>query len=284
MSQASQKTDLLSAISAARTHMSPKLVTISAYALDHPEQLIRKTSKEICAELKTSEPTLIKFCQSFGYAGLSDFRIDLALALAQNRDTPQFVEPLALDRRQVNQTGKADIGRVAATLFQNEQSLLIDNGSTAEAFANELANVPAMTIMTNGILVAQKILAHGKHTVMMPGGRIRPNSLSMTGPLIQASLQHMQFDTFVMGAASLDPQHGVSTFHEDEAHTTRCMMEASRKVIVLADKTKFLKPALHKICQMKQIDILVTDLASDDPSIATIEAHGVQVISATPKD
>ncbi len=280
MPDSAQPQDIFAAISAARGHLSPKLSAIASYALDQTEQFIRKTSKEICAELKTSEPTLIKFCQSFGFSGLSDFRIDLALALAQNRGGSRFVEPLARDRRQVNQLGKTRIARAAAELVAKDRSLLIDNGSTAEAFAQELGDLPSMTVMTNGIFVAQNVLQHEKHTVMLAGGRIRPNAMSMSGPLVETCIQQMRFDTFVMGAASLHPQFGVSTFQEDEAHATRRMMDAAERVIVLADKTKLLKPALHLICQMSQIDILVTDLPKDDPSFTAIEAQGIEVVSA----
>ena len=260
--------------------MSPKLSAIAAYALEQPEPFIRKTSKEICAELNTSEPTLIKFCQSFGFSGLSDFRIDLALALAQSRNGTRFVEPLTGDRRQVNQLGKTQIARCAAQLVAEDSSLLIDNGSTAETFAQELGSLPEKTIMTNGIIVAQNVLAHGRHAVMLAGGRMRPNSMSMTGPMLETCIQQMRFDTFVMGAASLHPKFGVSTFHEDEAHATRRMMDAAGRVIVLADKTKFLKPALHLICQMKQVDILITDLPQNDPSFTSIESQGIHIISA----
>lgn len=273
--------DIFAAILEVRDTGSPKLAGIAAYALKNPSQLIRNTSREICAELNTSEPTLIKFCQSFGYSGLSEFRIDFALALAEKAGHRGFVEPLANDRRRVNSAGKAMIARRAVAEVTEDQSLLIDNGSTAEAFALELGDMPALTIMTNGIQVAQNAMTHGVHTVMMTGGRIRPNSMSMTGPMVEDCIRQMRFDTFVMGAASIDPVHGISTFQEDEAYVTRRMMDAARRVIVLADRTKFLKPALHKICQLDQVDAVMTDLPPDDPHFTSIEAQGVRIISAS---
>ncbi|WP_235438867.1 DeoR/GlpR family DNA-binding transcription regulator [Candidatus Rhodobacter oscarellae] len=280
MSDLKPPQDIFAAIGGKRDQLSPKLAGIASYALEKPEQFIRNTSREICSELNTSEPTLIKFCQTFGYSGLSEFRIDFALALARGGVAQGFVEPLTTDRRQVNSESKLRIARQAAIQVSGDQSLLIDNGSTAEAFARALADLPAMTVMTNGILVAQNAMTHKRHTVMLTGGRIRPNSMSLTGPLVESSLGQMRFDTFVMGAASIDATYGLSTFQEDEAQVTRRMMDAAQRVIVLADKTKFLKPALHRICDMGQVDLLVTDLPPNDPKFMELEAQGLRVISA----
>ncbi|WP_342076947.1 transcriptional regulator [Yoonia sp. SS1-5] len=284
MSAKSPPQDIVTAIADARATLSPKMAGIADYAMASPEQFIRNTSREICAALNTSEPTLIKFCQTFGYAGLSDFRIDFALALARQGSAKGFVEPLANDRRQVNLAAKQQIAQRAAQFVRNDQSLLIDNGSTAETFALALDEVPALTIMTNGIWVAQNALSHGQHTVMLTGGQIRPNAMSMAGRMVETSIGQMHFDTFVMGTASVDPSHGLSTFLEDEAHITRFMMKAARRVIVLADSTKFRKSALHRICDMDQVDIIVTDLAPGDPDFATIAGQGITMVSTQAPD
>ncbi|GGL61694.1 hypothetical protein [Wenxinia marina] len=272
-----RQSDLLAAIADAQPGLSPKLRAIAAYSLDAPERFIRNTSREICAALGTSEPTLIRFCQLFGYSGLSDFRIDLALALAR-KPQPGFVEPLAHDRRQVNMEAKGRIAAAAAALVTEDRSLLIDNGSTAELFAQAIANADEKTIMTTGLMVAQHALASGRHTVMLTGGRIRPNALALTGRVVETVLASMRFDTFVMGADSVDPEQGLSTFLEDEAHHTRAMVEAAARVIVLADRTKFLKPSLHRICGLERVSILVTDLPPGDPLVGQVRARGVEVL------
>ncbi|SHJ23999.1 transcriptional regulator [Wenxinia saemankumensis] len=274
--------DLMAAIAHQRGGLSPKLRAIAGFALDEPERFIRNTSREICGVLGTSEPTLIRFCQIFGYSGLSDFRIDLALALARSARPGGFVEPLAGDRRRVNHAAKAAIARAAVPLIAGDRSLLIDNGSTAELFAMRLDEAPPLTVMTSGLMVAQHLLGHGRHSVMLTGGRIRPESLALTGRAAEQLLATMRFDTLVMGADSIDPAQGLSTFLEDEAHQTRAMVEAANRVIVLADRTKFLKSSLHWICALEKVAILVTDLAPGDPLIPRMEEKGVQVVLVDP--
>lgn len=274
--------DLLARIRADVAQMTPKQRGIADFLLNDPESFIRRTSRDICARLNTSEPTLIRFCKDYGYSGLSEFRIDLALALAHDAQMRQFVEPAAQDRRNVNLDAKRCIARAAVPLVAGDQAILIDNGSTAELFAAALDQAQPMTIMTTGLMVAQNLLAHGHHEVILTGGRIRPNALSLTGRLVERSLQGMRFDTFVMGADSVDPVAGLSTFREDEAHQTRAMVAAAARVIVLADRTKFLKPSLHKICDLDRVNILVTDLPGDQSPARDLASCGVHVISTCP--
>jgi len=280
---AQQEDDLISRIRGSQPTLTTKMAAIADLCLADTERFIRNTSREICAELNTSEPTLIRFCRQFGHAGLSDFRIDLALSLAKQPRPHGFVEPLTVDRRRVNMEAKKSIAERATTLIGAGDTLLIDNGSTAEFFASALPTDPKRIIMTNGLVVAQNALATGTHDVMLTGGRIRPNALSLTGRMVEGSLGAMRFDTFVMGADTVDPNGGFSTFREDEAHITRAMMQAAARTIVLADRTKFKKPALHRICGCDAVDVLVTDLDPNDPALAALAEQGVEIVLVPPQ-
>lgn len=277
MSKSAYPADLMAAIADGQTTLSPKSRAIARYVISQPESFIRNRARDICAALGASEPTLIKFCQHYGYAGLSDFRIDLALAYAHQARNGR-IEPRVQDRRRVNMDAKQAIARAAAGLVANDRSLLIDNGSTAELFAGALEHATPKTIMTTGLMVAQNALDWDQHTVMVTGGRIRPGSLALAGRSVETTLSTMRFDTFVMGADSVDPDLGLSTFLEEEAHNTRAMVDAAVRVIVLADRTKLMKPSLHIICGFDRVEALVTDLPVGDPAIARLEAQGVRVV------
>ncbi len=275
--------DLMTVIRATLPEMTPKMRAIGDLCLEETERFIRNTSREICAELGTSEPTLIRFCRQFGHSGLSDFRIDLALSLAHQPRAHGFVEPLAVDRRRANLAAKRRIAERAVTLLGADDTLLIDNGSTAEFFAAALPEHPPRTIMTNGLVVAQNAMARGEHDVLLTGGRIRPRALSLTGRQVENTLSDMRFDTFIMGVGTVEPEMGFSTFREDEAHGTRTMVQAAARVIVLADHTKFRKSALHRICGLEDIDILVTDLPPDSTILPAIRERGVRVETVSPE-
>ncbi|MBT9385197.1 transcriptional regulator [Pseudooceanicola sp. CBS1P-1] len=262
--------------------LSPKMKIIATFALDHPQEFIRQTSKDLCATLNTSEPTMIRFCKRYGRSGLSEFRIDLALSLVTERlgeatGERSVVEPRASDRRKLNSDRKSAIARAAIELVRDDNAILLDNGSTAESFASEMGALPPMTVMTSGLTVALAALAHEKHNVIVTGGTVRAASMCMTGWMVREATRNMQFDTFVMGADSISLEHGITTFLEDEAENMRVMMKAARRIIVLADGSKFTKPSLHRICDIASVEQIVTDLPADDPTTRALIAAGARL-------
>ncbi|WP_243698735.1 DeoR/GlpR family DNA-binding transcription regulator [Paracoccus alkanivorans] len=273
---------LWAAISAAQDSMPAKLRAIAGFVTEDPAEFIRMTSREICAKLGTSEPTLIRFCRSLGFAGLADFRIELALALA-SQGAAASVHPQIADRRLSNPAGKRRIAEAAIGLLAEDSAILIDNGTTVEVLAELLGtreDVPPLSVMTSGLMVAQQALRSGRHRVMLTGGVIRASTGSLSGRLVESSLSGMNFSSFVMGADSIDPDGGLSTYSEDEAHVTRAMVEAASRVIVLADHTKFRGARLHRICGLRRIAILVTDRNPDEQIRAALDAAGIRLIVA----
>jgi DeoR family transcriptional regulator of aga operon len=271
--------DLFGRLRSALPELTPKLRGIGQMIETDPVTFIRSTARELCARLNTSEPTLIRFCQRFGYAGLADFRIDLALSLSQHVSAPAELEPSSRDRRAVNLAAKDAIALRTLPLLAGDQSLLIDNGTTVERLAAHMGSLAPMTIMTTGFDVAQTLLRHRVHSVMLPGGRIRPENMSLVGRLVDLALADMRFDTCIMCVNSLDPDKGLSTYREDEAHQNRVMMDAAERVILLADRTKFGKARLHRICAVERVNILVTDLPPGHEIACRIRDLGVQVVS-----
>lgn len=276
--------------------LTPKLQGICRLIEADPVAFIRSTARELCQKLGASEPTLIKFCQRFGYSGLAEFRIDLALSLAMHPGMAEGVGPNRNGRRTLsfgasfgasigagfaaNDAATDAIARGAVTLLADDGAILIGNGANAARLAAHLDTAPPMTVMTSALDVAMTLLAQKRHQVMLPGGLVRAEDMAITGRLVDRALADMRFDSFVMGADCIDPEAGLSTWCEDRAHQYRAMIAASARVIVLADRTTFSKPLLHRICAIENIDTLITDLPADHELANSIRDRGVRVISA----
>ncbi|MDD2869194.1 transcriptional regulator [Neomegalonema sp.] len=268
-------------ILAALEAMTPKLRVIGELALRDPEAFIRKTSRELCLELGASEPTLIRFCKEMGYAGLAAFRIDLALE--GSAPLSALVEPAVHERRSMNREAKRRIAARAAPLVAEASAILLDNGSTVEAFAEHLRDAAPLTILTTSLPIASMLMAQGRHEVMLTGGRVRPDSLALVGELAERALQGLRFDSFVMGVYGIGKGR-IGGSREDEARQTRAMTEAADRVILLADASKFSQPALYKVCDLGRAAILVTDLPPDHPAAREAAAAGVEVLSVHGQD
>jgi DeoR family fructose operon transcriptional repressor len=272
-----QTPNLLTAVQEMQSTLSPKMRMIAEFALNNPEEFIRHNSKDLCAVLGTSEPTLIRFCKFFDLSGVAEFRMNLALSLVAKHRESGKIEPRADDRRRLNRPQKTAIAKAALELVANDSALLLDNGSTAEMFAQQLADLPPKTIMTSGLVVAQTAATHGQHNVIVTGGTVRPVSMCMTGRLVNESVRGMHFDTFIMGADSVSLDRGISTFLEDEAENTRILMSAAKRTIVLVDRSKFDKPSLHRICDSKDVDIIVTNLPPNSDVVRRFADKGIKL-------
>lgn len=273
--------NLAQRIIAERESLSQALGRIADYLIAEPQDFISRPMRSLAERIGVSEPTLIRFARHYGHNGMPDLRIALAMSLASaDADGLARLEPRVKDKEVVNRAAKQAIADRAAALAESDRSVLLDSGSTLQYFARTLVTAPAKTIMATALNAAHILHEAEQHNIMMPGGTLRRGSLSLAGRLAETNLDGMTFDTAYLGADNIDPQTGLSTFGEEEAHLNRAMIRAARRVIVLADSTKFRGAALHHICNLSAIDTIVSDSALPDLTAQAIRAAGTTLILA----
>jgi DeoR family galactitol utilization operon repressor len=237
---------------------------------------------DIAVAAGVSEPTVIRFCRQFGYAGMAEFRIALAIDLAGHGRTLGLLEPSVSDKAVVNLPEKRAIAAAARQLLENDRAIIVDSGSTAALFAATLADAPSLAIMTGGLNIVEVLRGAPQHRVMLPGGTVRYQSMSLTGALVGETLAGMHFDTFYLGADAIDPTFGLSTYNEDEARQNAAMIRLAGRVVVLADSSKFRAPALHRIAGLDAIAAIVTDAGLPDSVGEQLTGAGIRLIRAAP--
>ncbi|NRA87190.1 MAG: DeoR/GlpR transcriptional regulator [Rhizobiales bacterium] len=255
---------------------------IAKFLLNAPDDFMHKTVQDLALLIEVSEPTLIRFCRHYGYSGMPDFRIGLALSKASNgrANNTMRLEPSFIDRTSINQKHKKAIANCAREFVKKGQSIIIDSGSTMSLFAETLKSSPSLTIFTTGLNVLETLWGCKQHKLILPGGIVRFDASALTGRMVEKSLAEMRFDIIFMGAGSVLPSVGLSTFDEDEAHQNRAMVNAASRLILLVDSSKFKQPALHKICSIERIHAVITDDEVDLKDVEMLENAGVKVIIA----
>ncbi|MGF7007588.1 transcriptional regulator [Aminobacter sp. BE322] len=257
---------------------------VGQYLLSAPDGFMHKPVQEIALAAEVSEPSVVRFCRRYGFKGLPDFRIALAMALARGSERSSYLEPRISDKAVVNLAQKKAIARFARSLVGTDRSIIVDSGSTAQLFAESLRDAAGLVIMTTALNIVDALRDASQHTVMLPGGTVRFESRSVSGRLVENTLASMRFDTVYLGADAIDPEFGLSTFNEDEAHQNTAMINVCQRVVVLADSTKFKAPALHRFCELDRIHSIVTDNGLPDEVTEMIEARGVTVHRVDPND
>ena len=159
---------------------------------------------------------------------------------------------------------KRAIAKTAARLVRPGICIGISGGTTTHAFAGELLDVPGLTVVTNSLPVADRFHEGGRadQTVLLTGGQRTP-SMALVGPLTVATLERLHMDMLFLGTHGVDVESGLTCPNLLEAQTNQAMAAASRRVVVLADHTKWGITAIASVLKLSEVDIVVTDSALD---------------------
>lgn len=177
---------------------------------------------------------------------------------------------------------KERIGARAAQLVKPGENIIIDSGSTTMMLARHLRLRRDVTVMTNGLNIAWELANADGVEVLLAGGMLRKQSLSLQGSQAEASLASYSFDTLFLGVDGLDLQFGLTTHDEAEARLNHRMVERARRIVVLTDASKFGCVSLHRIARLDQIHTVITDEGIGAEYREGLERLGIEVIVAGP--
>lgn len=186
------------------------------------------------------------------------------------------VENMAYEaRRQIAAAEKGLIGRRAAQLIPNNSSLFINIGTTTEEVARGLRHHEGLLVITNNIHVAQTLLPAPKIEVIIVGGTVRASDGGIVGESTVDTIRQFKVDTAVMGVSAIDEDGALLDFDVREVRAAKAIMENSRRVILVADATKFTRSAPVRIGHLSQVSAFVTDRTPPEQIIDICRHNGV---------
>ena len=179
---------------------------------------------------------------------------------------------------------KTRIAQAAAELVSTGESILVDVGTTAAAFAAQLVgrrDLGELNVITNGISIALALeAAHPRFSIVVTGGTLRPKQHSLVDPLAGSFLKTLSVDTVFLGCNGIHPGAGITNVNLPEANVKRAMIEASQRCVVMADSSKIGVRTLASVCTIDDVDVVVTDSDVRDADVDWLKDRGVDVIVA----
>jgi DeoR family transcriptional regulator of aga operon len=176
-----------------------------------------------------------------------------------------------------HQEQKARIARAAAARVPDGSAIGMTGGTTTTEVARALADRERLTVVTNSLSIASELAVRPNLKLVVTGGVARTESYELVGPLAESALASLNLDLVVIGVDGIDVRAGFTTHHEVEAHTNRALIERARQVIVAADSSKIGKVAFARICDLDEVDEVITDAAADPAQIEAIRSAGIAV-------
>ena len=179
-------------------------------------------------------------------------------------------------RRQI--LAKQAMARCAAGLLSPEDNIALDVGSTVLTLARELVKQAGIHVFTNHLRVAS-LLAGSRCVVLMPGGIVRAQELSVCGQQAVEDASRRWFSKVFLGVAGLTQEGGFDSSPED-TQVKRAYIEHADQVILLCDASKFGKRSLVKACALQEIDVLITDAPPPAALASALAEASVEVMVA----
>jgi DeoR family transcriptional regulator, aga operon transcriptional repressor len=233
----------------------------------------RVTVTDICKTFSISEATARRDLDTLAEQGLLQ-RVHGG-AIPVRRATPE--SPI-LDRHQEQAEEKKRIGRGAAELVKNGETIFLGSGTTVLEVAKYLRERRGLTIITNSLPVINLLRGRPNISIVVLGGLLRDSELSFIGHITEQALAEVRADMVIIGIRGLSLESGMTNDYLPETLTDRAILSIGGKVIVVADHTKCGVISTAFVAPLSSLDTLVTDDKTDPDFITALQQQGIRIL------
>ena len=227
------------------------------------------TIEELSKHLNVSEMTIRRDCNSLAKMG----------RITQHLGTVSFVSPENASNSDSRYRIKRSLGMEAAKNISDHDIVFINSSTTAFYAVQALLN-KKVSIITNNGNVAKLLSDHNIASIILSGGNVNNRDI-MSGDVANRTFLSMRSDWGIIGCAGLSLEQGISTPWIEEANVNRNIIKNSRRLIVVADYSKFCSFSNFTIGKISDIDILITDTFVSGKTLDAFRKQGVEVVQVT---
>ncbi len=185
-----------------------------------------------------------------------------------------------LERKNEQAEEKERIGRTAAGLVGDRETVFLGSGTTVLEVARNLRDRKQLTVVTNSLPVLNVLAGQKGITVISLGGMLRESELSFIGHITEQALAELRVDKVFMGTRGLSREHGLTNDYLQETLTDRAILKIGREVIIVADYSKVNRGSTALLAPLTAMNTLVTDSKTDKKLLTALKKEGIQIISA----
>lgn len=185
-------------------------------------------------------------------------------------------------RLRLEPESKQAIARAAAAMVGEGEAVALDSSTTAYYLALELRSKRELVVVTNGLLIADALADAPGVTVLLTGGVLRLQAMSLVGDVGLEVLRKTRISKGFVGARGLSLERGLMDLNPDEVRLKQELAKACERVIGIFDGTKWHRSALLTFVPADRVDAIVTDTSAPAAEVQAWRARGVDVVTAEP--
>jgi DeoR/GlpR family transcriptional regulator of sugar metabolism len=179
-----------------------------------------------------------------------------------------------------NRAEKQAIAREAERLILDGETVFLEGSTTVYELARRLLHRNRLTVITNSPPIVDEFQRSQHVSVISTGGELQKDVFYLSGVWAQRALSEIRVDKAVLGVSAIDSQYGISTASQAEAQIKKMILKSARVSIALADHSKFGNQGFAYVGPITDVDILVTDSATDPKYLRPLREAGVELILA----
>lgn len=190
------------------------------------------------------------------------------------------LEPEVLERSLTMVREKRRIAERALEELPIEGTVFVDAGTTTGVLADLMPSGRHLTVVTHSLPIALTLTGRPAYRVVTLGGEVRARTLASVGPWAERQLSQVGTDVAFVAANGLSPARGLTTPNPIEAGIKRAIVASGKRVVLLADHTKYGKEYFETFADLADIDLFITDDGLDPRDSADLEAAGLTTVLA----
>lgn len=206
---------------------------------------------EMASHFSVSEMTVRRALHKLADAGLV-IRTPGGAMLAPSGS----MEKSFLERSAKMSAAKDAIGREAAHLIQDGETVVLDSGTTTRYVARHLSTKRDLVVVTTSLAVVEELAGNPGIQVRLTGGVYRRASHDLSGPAMLNALADVYADKVFFGAAALSFHKGVMNY---DAEMPKAFLRAGRERVLVVDSSKIGVEAVYRLCPVKKCDLVIVD-------------------------
>lgn len=178
-------------------------------------------------------------------------------------DDSRLESPLEV-REGINNAGKDAIGRRAAQMIQDNDTIILDASTSALYVARHIKDKKGITVITNAVRIILELSSCEDITLISTGGILRKKSLSYVGKMAQNVIKTYYANKLFFSCKGFSPKRQLTDSNEQESEMRKTMIGCSEQVIFLCDHTKFNKVGYVNTASVSNIHHIITDTPFPD--------------------
>ncbi len=189
-------------------------------------------------------------------------------------------EPDLAERESTAADEKDRIAKAALAELPADGTLILDAGSTVALLAAAIPRESSLTVVTHSLPIAARLADHPGIQLHLVGGRVRHRTRAAVDAWALRAYGEIRADVVLVAANGFSAEHGLTTPDLAEAAVKRAAVAAARRVVLLADSSKFGQEHFARFGSLDDVDLLITDSGLTPEDATAIERAGTEVVRA----